>query len=469
MNLHKNMEYITWKDYKIIERENISLWPTICNTNDRSVLVVWYEYNSKTEVKPSDIFFTTLKDGKIGLIKKLSSYTGYDNGPNIIQDKYGSTWFSWHSWRDPGKGPFIPDSTENIWMKCKYKSDTWSDEFLPFPNMKSTNYPSLIQINDGRYVMVFSIESRNEIYISVSTNGFLWDEPRKIEIPGLVRADIIEDNCGQYLITCERKESNSSDIIVIKSNDLNDWGNVTKLPGSDNGYRPKISQNKHGDYLITWHSNHWGSNEYIFYSEVLNEYLNITFESDNSGGNACWALNYIEITNKENNFCKIFNFGVNGINESNKYIKITDKNCLFGKNNYGFTDYVYSMVRNLGDDLTTDFVYCNKKNTFKIHVPNGQYRIKCILSSWIASTKKITITINGCIVYKPDNCDHDKSFYSISHDGKSWNMPNIIKSNNYDINRPSKIIEYNNQYIVALTVFNQHGVFIELMYGKHDT
>src|SRR5690606_32979206 len=105
--------------------------------------------------------------------------------------------------------------------------------------------------------------------------------------------------------------------------------------------------------------------------------------------------------------------------------------------------------------------------TFNVKLPNGRYKVNLIFSSWIASSKRVDIKINGVNLPKTDYIETDKSYYMSSYDLKSWTKPELLLNSNYDVNRPSKLIKINDgKYVVAVTSFNKKNANIELLFGK---
>jgi len=462
------LSQIHWQPYQTLHTKNLALWPSLFITKSNQILLSWYEYSSPTHPQATNIFFSKInpQTKQFETPTKITSYSGYDNGPNLFVDHQNTTWLSWHSWRPPGKGPFIPDSCENIWMKYQKDNQAWSESFLVFPSLAGTNYPSLIQNQNKTYTMAFSIEENQEIYVSQSENGINWQTPKKIHFPNLLRADIIQEQTGQYLIACEQETNHQSNIIIIQSSDLLNWKQISTIPQSENGRRPKISQDRQNQLFVTWQTDHWPAQEITATAEVTDGQLQIEFSAENSGGNHCWVLNHLEIFNPQ--LTKKFDFG-NKETNTNNIIKINSQNSTYTpEKGYGFTQEIHDLMRSFVKGPASDMVFSEKDNTFQVDLPNGNYHLKLLISSWVASSKRTTIKINQQIIFQPSQVPIEQVFYSSSSDSCHWSTPQIIEKSIYDQNRPSKILSDSNHYYLATTSFDQTGVNIKLYQGEKN-
>jgi hypothetical protein len=462
---------IDWgKEENLFPTKRISLWPSLfINENGRHYLS-WYEYNSYYYTSPSDIYCSlSTRDGKFRRKARLTHYPSYDNGPCITKDINGRTFVTWHSWRPPGRGPFIKDSAENIWMKEGSFKKSWSEARLLFPAIERTSYSSMIQTKEGKYIMALTIEKVG-ILLSQSEDAVIWSKPEFLPFSGKnnQRADIIQDKNGVFWIFFEGMESTRSVIKFSFSKDLSIWSPPGIVPFTEGAQRPKASVDLRGRFCLSWYTSHWGSTEFSSHVNHKNELMEIEIEADNTGGNSCWALNYLKITGA--NIKKEFDFGSEEI-KSNTAQKVTSKTKLYSrKAGFGFTKKVKDLVRAIGSGVTSDLVYAKGGRCFKVDIPPCNYNVTFVFSSWIASTKKIRVKVNGSVLINTFNRkDCDKVYGQFSINGHDWFKPILVSGSDVigDRNRPSKIIEQKDiGYWVVYTAFKKSGVNIVRKLGK---
>ena len=79
----------------------------------------------------------------------LSGGLSYNNGPSLIQTPDGGFLVAWHSWRPPGREPFLPDGNiRNIWLATSGEGTSWSEPRMAFPEISRTEYASLARCGD---------------------------------------------------------------------------------------------------------------------------------------------------------------------------------------------------------------------------------------------------------------------------------------------------------------------------------
>ncbi len=453
---YTNFKKITWEAGGGFNRDNIMLWPSL--VIDRGPCLAWYEYSSPTMVQESDVFYCDL-DGAEHEPLQLTHHAGYDNGPNLMVDDTGRRWVSWHSWREPGRGPFCRDASTNIWMKWGEKGK-WSEAFMPFPSLQATSYPSLIQNDAGCFVMLFSVLSQNRMFTSTSSDGFSWSDPVEVKVPGRVRGDLIASE-GRYHIVCE-DSGDANRLNILESTDLKKWEVLSCIP--DRGTRGKISRLQDGSYALIWQTDNWPAVSVETEVEVTDGSLVLEILPDGCGGNHCWTMNSLKICS--DTLTEEFDFGPAAGQGPAK--KVNSENALYSpEQRFGFDAAVESMQRSFAAGMASDMVYSSEKRVFRVDVPSALYRVNVLLSSWVSSAKRLTLRVNGKTFLRPGDLPGDKVYYAFSKNLKEWSKPVLFAAEEMEYSRPSKILQDDNgQFYAACTVFDAKKVQIRMFTGR---
>ncbi len=454
---YKNFKKISWQEKKAFNRANIMLWPSL--VIDSKIRMAWYEYSSPEMVRASDIFYCELDENKVEQVQ-LTHHEGYDNGPNLFVDKDGKSWVAWHSWREPGKGPFCTGATTNIWMKWGEKGN-WSKSFMPFASLKATSYPSMIQDSSGRFVMLFSILSENRMFTSTSSDGRSWSDPVEVAVPGRVRGDLVVSG-DTYSIVCEDSRNGNS-LNILESSDLKRWEVLSCI--SDKGTRGKISRLNDGMYALIWQTDNWPAVVVETGVTVTDGSMIMEIIPDHCGGNQCWAMNSLEL--ESDSFRREYDFGPASTCEASA-VKINESNLLYSaEQSFGFNGNVETMQRSFADGKASDMVYSSERRLFRVDVPDGIYHLKVTISSWISSAKRLTLSVNGKSFLVPGDLPCDQIYYAFSSNLKEWSAPVSLAANGMEYSRPSKILQdTDGRFYVACTVFDEKNVQIKMFQGS---
>ena len=154
----------TWSDASQVTTNPDSDYdPAITQTADGKVWVVWRSYRSGN----SDIWYKTSADGgeTWSADYQLTTDPNWDELPTITQTDDGKVWVVWTSYRSGGNG---------IWCKTSSDGgETWSGD-SPIDLGGIWGYdPAITQTNDGKiWVTFYSYESGNgDIWYTTSSDG----------------------------------------------------------------------------------------------------------------------------------------------------------------------------------------------------------------------------------------------------------------------------------------------------------
>jgi len=417
----------------LFERKHICLYPSLL-TEGSNCYLSWYEYNSATKPSASQLYLSKKSQyGAWTSPEPLTSGEDYDNGPSLCLDGKNQLLLAWHSWRPPGRGPFIQNSMRNVWlMSVPLDVKSTGQPFLAFENLPQTSYPAIIRSERGRYIMSMTIEE-SKIGISKSVDGRQWSQPN-ILFEGM-RSDLIEDAKGIFRLVFERDKF----LYVSSSNDLVKWTKPI-LICHQQSVRPKISQIENHFYVL-WHSDHWGKSQI---SQKLNHVggkLKLKLKPGIHAGNHHWAISNIKI-NHQGMLLRDITFDSENVK---KY----------------FTGHVEVIERMFGDRL----VHSSAPRILAMDLQKGEYEIVICMESWIASTREMKVAINGRDVEMRPT-EPDQIYYNHSSDFDHWSPPIQITTGICDSNRPSKMMSSGNECFYVYNDFSGDRTLFRLHRGQ---
>ncbi len=445
----------------------------MAKNNFGEIGIAWYEYKSKNKPVESDIWFVKNKNGIFSKPLNISEGISYNNGPSLIWNNNKSMWMcAWHSWRSPGKPPFIPEGdVTNIWAR-EFDCENLSQSYLAIPSIQNTEYASLVLDQNRALHMTFN--DRNDHFLKTA---YFLDEAYCFIEPNQTAPDFLKEiqffDCaidlhGKTWITY--KDKNSALNLISK-----DHKNIFTEPLILSGEiyfplsRPKISICDDNKIWITCHSDFWGAKEDKFKIKVTDNLLTVKITSDKSPGNEYWTFNAISIKSK--NFFKCFSFGPDVFESDPSITPVTLDNSLYTEvRKYGFMTRPKSQFRKLGNNLTRGLFFDNTPGTFKIDLPNDDYEISLIYSSWVAPTKGTNFNFNNEIIDSSRINQPNDSVYILKYDPTTQELDftKIISINDFDENRPSKLIheESSKKKYLAWTRFGPKS--IDIVYDSFE-
>jgi len=161
----------TWsKRSQLTNSTDDDLSPSIVQLANGSIMIV-YAVEQGSPVTGSNIFYNVTSDWTSWTYGNITAYSGYDQGPSIMQAADEKIWVAWAS-----------DRTERYEIFCKtYNGSSWSNATQLTNSTNIDSCPSLFQTIDGT-IWLFWQSSQNkttvppaDIYYKYSTdNGATW-------------------------------------------------------------------------------------------------------------------------------------------------------------------------------------------------------------------------------------------------------------------------------------------------------
>jgi hypothetical protein len=438
------MKKIILETEQVSKSGNIALYPAMALDDSGCLGIAWYEYGSATETDRSDIWFCM--QGASGMWKKPLNISGgisYNNGPSLVWMPHGEYWrCAWHSWRGPGKEPFIVGGdVTNIWTSKLPKNGNQQEAHMALASKFNTEYASLANPpGEGAQLLYYDRTLRRQ---------FLTPLALKIPfdagdaLPGAIgegqHGDLTFSTDGTVWIAYVGK---GGEILVVSRSQEGKWGQPRRID-PDNGVayaRPKISICADGFVWVSCHSNTWESYKSRYQVRTTGSHLNIKIESDGSPGNHCWTCNAITLYSEGGT--RTFSFGSDIFPLAKDVAAVTLEESLYERNRgYGFDKQPRNQLRKLGNNMTRSLFYDCEPATFRIRIPHGLYDVEVVHSSWIAPKSGTKISIDAKVLSSQlSQHEQDGIFVLKFKPGEEVQCTRISNGAGYDENRPSKII-----------------------------
>ena len=163
----------TWSDrYQLTNNTDDDLSPSIVQLTNGSIMIV-YGVEQGSPVTGSNIFYNITSDGASWTYGNITAYSGYDQGPSIMQAEDEKIWVAWAS-----------DRSENHEIFCKtYNGSSWSNATQMTNSTDFDSAPSLFQTIDDTIWLFWQssldklVVPPGDIYYKFSTdNGATWSD-----------------------------------------------------------------------------------------------------------------------------------------------------------------------------------------------------------------------------------------------------------------------------------------------------
>jgi hypothetical protein len=171
----------TWSDrYQLTNNTDDDLSPSIVQLTNGSIMIV-YGVEQGSPVTGSNIFYNITSDGTSWTYGNITAYSGYDQGPSIMQAEDEKIWVAWAS-----------DRSENYEIFCKtYNDSSWSNVTQLTNSTNFDSAPSIFQtIDDTIWLFWQSSQDKpvvppGDIYYKFSTdNGATWSDRTQFTTDG---------------------------------------------------------------------------------------------------------------------------------------------------------------------------------------------------------------------------------------------------------------------------------------------
>ncbi|MBI4971510.1 MAG: hypothetical protein HZC17_06705 [Candidatus Omnitrophica bacterium] len=474
MNLRTSFnKHIAFGKETFISTPNISLAPDATwNHSENSGRLARYDYGSATHPKPSKILSSEWNLCSISHPKTVINGDGYNNGPRWLALPEGAL-MGWHSWRKPGVLPFKNAGSSNVWI-ANFRSGKANENIcMPLKSIKNTSYPAFARSGAGPLWMCFTGRDGLSLGIAKSTEENKWKVQAKniFDFP-VECADICMNTSGDLLLACAGKKDGKWHVFISESNNGRDWSGPKSIFTSDvKVARPRISRDSKGVVWVVWHSDFWDPCEAEVVCEIKNGRFEETIKTNRTSGNHCWVWNGVvveSLNDPKNRF--VFDFRRNADPRAGKYLKgcyrrLLQSDCLYSREKgFGFNKTVEAMCRIKGDGINKEMFYSHEDRKFTCNLPNGKYRVKNYLSSWISSVKDCELNIPSIkkkIKVAQMNKNREQVFISCTNRDGRWSAAIPVPYSGIESNRPSKVIELSeNKYRLFFTGVNKNGINI---------
>jgi len=423
---------------------NIALYPALAASSVGRLGVAWYEYGSPCETERSDIWHSVQDaSGSWSDPVNVSGGVSFNNGPSLIWDGRRRTWTcAWHSWRPPGREPFIVNGdVTNIWYADISIDGIVHSPKLAFENVPNTEYASLAVGIDDSLNLLYQDRTLQLQCLAQSRNGtkFILGPHLPDGLAAGQHGDMAIDSKGTTWVTYVGLAGG----IYLTAQGRDDrWSEPRCISeGIDAALtRPKLSFCPQGKAWVSCHSTTWGSRTSRYRVRTAESHLILHFGSDGSPGNYCWTCNALSV--RGDNCERHFSFGPDVFSLPSRFEAVPIEECVYESDRgYGFERPPRCQLRKLGNELTRGMFYDNRPGRFRIDIPAGEYEIEIVYSSWVAPTAGTTITFDVEVldVQIPDET-RDEIFLLKVDPNERVKVMNVSNGKGCDENRPSKLV-----------------------------
>lgn len=423
---------------------NIALYPALAANNTGRLGVAWYEYSSPHETDRSDVWFSLQDSGGVWAEPvNVSGGVSYNNGPSLIWVNDRDCWCcAWHSWRPPGREPFIVNGdVTNIWL-----SDVSIDGLVRSPrqalaDVSNTEYASLAMAPEEGPQLLYRDRSQQLQCLAQSSK----QEPFS---PGTALPESL--GAGQFGDLAFGPDgtawiayaSEGGGIYLTSRARHGRWNPPRRIDCGIGATltRPKLSLCPKGTIWVACHSNTWGSRMSRYRVRTSGSHLAMRLESDGSPGNHCWTCNSISVSGTGRK--RTFSFGPDVFALPADVVAVTAEQSLYEQERgYGFERTPRCQLRKLGDELTRGLFYDDAPATFRVDLPDGEYEIEVVHSSWVAPTTGTRVSFMGDVLNAQlPHEEHDAVYVlQVKRDADVQSLM-VSKGEGCDENRPSKVI-----------------------------
>ena len=193
---------------------------------------------------------------------QITTDTGDDFSPSIIQTNDGRMWVFWHSYRGGIAALFYKT----------YDGIFWSDD-TPLTNDSShTNgNPSAVQLDNGTVLVVWTsnrdgLANFNLFYKSTSDSGLHWSADTRLttDLNDDKRPSVLQSSDGTIWVFWQSRRTGNDEIFYKTYKELL-WSNDTQLTfNSNEDQYPSSIQTTDGSLWVFWDSNRTGNRD-LFY------------------------------------------------------------------------------------------------------------------------------------------------------------------------------------------------------------
>ena len=436
---------------------NVALYPALAAWPEKNrLLCAWYEYGSAREPARSDVWYSSMgRAGDWEAPVNVSAGESYNNGPSILPLADGRVLLAWHSWRPPGREPFVAEgNVSNIWFVLRDGTGAWTAARQALIGADDSRYPSLAQHPDGSIWMSFVNRVTGAVSLARTEDLSSWEQVPVPEAGAGRFPDLLVDAEGYFRIAFIRSGEPGIDEVWL-SESADGWAWSTKLAfrlERENLSRPTLSSVE-GRVLLCCHTSTWGAHQRKWGCTVTAGSLRVAFSAADGH---FWALNSFRVTSAAG-FARDFSFGPDVFPMPKGVVCIGSENSLYDqKRGSGFDKRPRELLRELGDERTRKMIYSDEERTFTIDCPNGEYVVEAVFSSWIASEPYLEVAFPNCVNVRSEGGEFDRDRLLLLDITQEPAIPcSLALPPEVEQNRPSKVVSVWDRRYLAWTLFSR--------------
>ena len=461
--MHRHLILSDWQP--VCSSGQIALYPSLASRGDGFCACAWYEYTSADRPSRSDVWFSE-RDGRgvWGNPVNISQGLSYNNGPSLMACGESEFLVAWHSWRPPGRDPFLAGGdVRNIWLSRR-RDAQWSTAVLAFPELSQTKYASLACVH-GRFSLACCHRETSRILLSESNDGLSWNAPCAFPCQtgqaGFPSLAALPDGTLLLAFTLAGHDG----IWLSKRTKHDTWTEpqcVCEMHGEKLG-KPKLSVDSRGAMWIACQTEHWGFFERSYRVRSSDQpFVEIEFGTRGGAGNTMWTLNALDFSDASGVPAKSIRFGPepDRCDPAVTYVSVGDWRYSAARG-CGFDAPVEELLRELGSEITRRLVFCSEQRRLRVDLPSGEYVMKVTNSSWVASRPALELKVNCAfeeIAPTPGASDRC-FFFRCPKDGEFQLVASTPVHQEH--NRPAAVCEVNSDsHLAAWTSFEGEAVQI---------
>lgn len=438
------METLILEAMPISVSGNIALYPALAMNQFGHMACAWYEYSSHQETDRSDIWIS-FRDQK-GLWAKpvcISGGVSYNNGPSLTSIRDNDSWWcAWHSWRPPGREPFIADGdVTNIWLSNVTSGGVMQEAIQAIPSASNTEYASLTTSSRGDFQLLYYDRSIQSQCLTPASRSMPFMKGSALP-GGLGTGQHGDSIIGSDEVIWIAYVGVGGGIYIASKGSDGLWSPPRRIDpeGTRMLTRPKLSLCSDGTLWVACHSTTWGSRTSRYRVRIERPELTIQFWPGNTPGDKFWTCNTISLRGVGHE--RFFSFGPDVFGPSPNITVVTAENSLYEpERGYGFETPPKTQLRKLGSPLVRGLFFDSSPSKFRLRVPAGEYEIEIVHCPWIAprSGMKVSFDSETLASSLPHQERDAVILLQVCPDGKVREIL-VTSGGDHDENRPSKVI-----------------------------
>ena len=128
------------------------------------------------------------------------------------------------------------------------------------------------------------MQEDNRLCFSERDSERNWKDPKVLpsDFSNCMFPDGAFHKSGELAVTY--LDLKSKEIKILTSQDFDRWKQISSIKPKKELYRPKLSIDHNGDYIVSAHSNHWGNRKNNYIVDLQSNQLKVSIKSLKSPG-----------------------------------------------------------------------------------------------------------------------------------------------------------------------------------------